>query len=79
MIKNANTAPKDGSQFLGDFGYEEWFITCWDKSNSTWVYAEPVEQETHTVFSCIEFISDIGLDKSLMRWTELPEFKKAGN
>lgn len=39
-MNTPETAPNTGEEFLGDFGYPWWVLTCWNEADELWIISE---------------------------------------
>ena len=70
--KPRKTAPVDGTQILGDFGYPWPLVAAWSTHDNQWVTAFLNAQKMRDETTDLWFESDHQEMSQLRRWTTLP-------
>jgi hypothetical protein len=67
------TAPKDGSPIIGDFGYPWPLFASWNQYDEQWITAVlqacPMVNDTNDSY----FENEPQADKELLRWVPMPK------
>ena len=69
--RNAESAPKDGTAFLGNIGYAFAVVCVWSEGDEEWVYAMPVCGGG----SFMNFEVETDYPHGLKGWTPIPEIQ----
>lgn len=64
------TAPKDGTLIIGDFGWPWPLVTCWNDHEQAWVVATLQVNQVNAVLDPY-FESDY--ERKLKRWQPMPD------
>lgn len=67
------TAPKDGTVFLGDFGWPTFLITVWSSYSNKWVCATPQVDVGDWNWNDSYFENEWERESELKGWIELPK------
>lgn len=67
---DGDSAPRDGTVFLGDFGWSWAVSTVWSEVDGKWVYALPQADPTG---SDRYFENEWEESENLRRWSPIPE------
>ena len=77
--KIPQTAPKDGSMILADFGWPYPVLAAWNGHQMDWSIATQQVQPVDGVWNDTYFETDWEQDSDLKRWVALPSLSNTEN
>lgn len=72
---SAESAPKDGTQFLADVGFPWLVMACWSEAEEQWMYAS-FQVSDYQGKKDPSYETEWEDEDGLKRWQPLPEWEK---
>jgi hypothetical protein len=75
-LRPPNSAPKDGTVFLGEFGWPWLVTTAWNEHDGKWVYAYLQEDHMSDGKTDLWFENEQESERDLKGWMPMPRCAK---